>query len=230
MPVTSTYAYALPRYGSGRYGGDHPASLTPSQDVIGVPFLGANDRYQVVVCADSGNAATAPQFRYWYASTPTWEESLAHDLYFPLGYTVDEVGVAVMGSLELPFREFAARYNAGIEVTVEGVQVEFVLQPAAVDVAVDSATNVGFSVRIEADGLVDYARTVAGRTTGVWASPTLTFSETLGVQAATPWPNVRTEFFPFRSVKCRAARAIFTNVALCEIVRVQLIGTQVPLR
>lgn len=231
MAVTSTYAYALPRYANGRYAGDHPASLTPSQQVLGVPFLGANDRYQVVVCSDSGTSSSAPEFRYWYASTPTWEESLAGDLYFPIGYTVDEDGTPVMGSLETPFREFAMRRSAQVvEATVDGILVEFIPQPAAVDTAVLSTTNVGFSIRVEADGLVDYTRTVTSRTTGVWASATLTFAEELGDQAGTPWPNMRAEYFPIRSQKCRSARVILTNVSLCEIVRIQLLGKLLPAR
>ncbi len=41
-----------------------------------VPYLQGNDRYQTVLCVNRGTATTPPEFRYWFAGPPSWDESV----------------------------------------------------------------------------------------------------------------------------------------------------------
>lgn len=230
MAATSTYAYATGRFGQLAYGGLHPAVVTPSQDEIGVPFLVGNDRYQVIVCSDSGTSASAPSFRYWYAGGAPWGEKIALDTMNPQFYTTDENGAAVSGSLEFPFRELRLYRRSGFQSRteqVEGVLIQFTPQPQAVESTIVGTTTVGFTVYVEAIGSNEYARTQGdGTLTGVAVSLVGTFSEAISSQPASPWPNTRTKYFPLRlGDRVRGARVIIAGIKLCEINRVELLGS-----
>lgn len=198
--------------------GYHPAVIVPSQDELGVPFLMGNDRYQIIVCSDSGTSSSSPSWRYWYAGGAPWGEALALDLNNPTFYTTDENGDPVMASLELPFREVKTNQN----ILVTGVLVEFTPQPMSLDPT--STANVAMSIRVEGYGLPDYTAVTSGG--GVARSETLSFSESVGIQPDDPWPNVRTIHFPCRmNIRLRSARVVITDLSLMEINRVTLLGT-----
>lgn len=218
--------YGTGGYSFGPYAGYIPAVIVASEADDSIPFLAGNDRYQVLVCASSGDSATAPQFRYWYAGGAPWGEVIRGDDENPQFYTVDENGAAPAGSVELPFREIKTNQEAQID----GVLVEFTPQPYNLIAGDDTTVDVGFSCRVEGYGPPDYARVTAPTTTGIAASATVTFAEDLSAQADSPWPNTRTVYIPIRlDVKVRAARVILTAVKLCEINRVTLLGKMVPL-
>lgn len=221
MPVTSTYAYATGRYGAFAYAGRHPAVLTPSQDDLGVPFLMGNDRYQVIVCSDSGTSGDIPGWRYWYAGGAPWGEAIALDLNNPAFYTTDEMGDPVLGQIEFPFKEVKTNQN----VQVSGVLVEFTPQPQSLD-PTEATVSVGFSLRVEGYGLPDFEDAVSTQKTGVARSDTVSFSESITLEPDDPWPNVRTKFMPIRlGVRLRSVRAVITDLSLAEINRITILGT-----
>lgn len=41
-----------------------------------VPYIQGNDRYQTLLCVNRGSTTTPPEFRYWYAGPPSWDESV----------------------------------------------------------------------------------------------------------------------------------------------------------
>lgn len=214
-------------YASLPYAGFARTIITPSQDQIGVPFLHGNDRYQVVVCADSGTGSSVPSWRYWNASGAPWGEVIALDQNSPQFYATDENGLAVQAEIEFPLREIKTNQN----LLVSGVLVEFTPQPLALEPGIDPMAAVTFTVRVEGYGLPDFERTDSGRKTGVVVSEPLTFTETIVLEPSDPWPNTRTEFLPCRlNVRLRAARIVITEMSLCEINRVTLMGVVGPQR
>lgn len=210
-------------YGVMPYGGYISATIIPTRNVSGIIFLTSNDRYQVVACSYGGTLDTPPEFRYWYAGPAPWAEDLAADGYIPPYYSEDEDGVIPTGSLELPFRKF----QQGREGEIQGVTVEFVPRPTALTGdTVTSGANVGFTVSVEAQGVRDYTAGTGASTIGMLASDTFTFSEEVSEQGSSIWPNVRTEWFPCRiSNRCKAARVVIEDIALCQIVGVHLVGS-----
>lgn len=216
-------------YATRPYAGYNPAVTTPSQDDIGVPFLVGNDRYQVIVCSDSGTSASAPSFRYWYAGGAPWGEKIAEDAMNPQFYTTDENGDPVSGSVEFPFRELRLYRKTGFASRteqVDGVLIEFTPQPLSIEDAINPTTTVSFDVHVEGLGGVNYARLQAdGSKTGVTVSQTQSFSEVISYQPDNPWPNTRTVYLPLRmNDRFRAARIVIENIQLCEINRAELLG------
>lgn len=217
-------------YASLPYAGYHTAILVPSQDDIGVPFLVGNDRYQVIVCSDSGTSSSQPAWRYWYAGGAPWGEKIALDAGNPVFYTIDETGAPVSGSIEFPFRELRLYRRSGFQSRteqVDGVLVEFTPQPFLVQSGMDPDTLIGFDVHVEAIGGNEFARIQDdGTKSGVAVSETFSFSEKISFQPEDPWPNTRTKYFPLRmDDRFRGARIIISNIMLCEINRAELLGT-----
>jgi hypothetical protein len=219
--------YGTPYFGLAPYGGYQGQTIVESQDALGVPFLVGNDRYQVVVCSDSGTLSASPEFRYWYAAAPPWTDILALDDDTPTFHAVDEDGMAVAGELELPFRE----NKSPSEWLITGAIVEYTPMPRVVSPMVDEETVVGFDVTIEGYGLPSFSTMAGFRSTGVKSSATVTVAEDLAIETDDPWPNTRTIFVPCRiGDRVRAARVLITNLTLCEINRVSLWGDSTPLR
>ena len=216
-------------YGTMPYGGYISATVIPTRNVSGITFLTSNDRYQVVACSYGGSLDTPPEFRYWYGAPAPWAEELNQDEYLPPYHTADEDGATPAGSLELPYR----RVKSPQEMTVSGVVIEFIPRPTSIAETLDSDTVLGFSAYVEGQGTPDYTNPGAGSlTTGVTRSSTFTFAEDTTDQESTTWPNIRTTFLPCRiNDRLRAARVILTDITLCEILAVQLIGkTDIPSR
>lgn len=228
--MSITYRYGSGAYGAFPYAGDSPKALVPTRDPSGIIFLTANDRYQVISCSFGGDSSNPPEFRYWYAGPPGWAENLNNDSYFPDWYSADELGTVTTGSLETPFRSVKGPQ----EMLVKNVTVEFIPRPSALTTdALDSDVTIGFSCYVEAQGIPEYSRAAdLSRTSGMIVSNTETFSELASAQSALVWPNIRTVTFPCRiQQRVSAARVILTNIQLCEIVSVQLIGdVNVPAR
>jgi hypothetical protein len=218
----ANYRYGSTRYGAQPYGGLSPATIIPTRNVSGITFLTSNDRYQVVACSYGGTLDTPPEFRYWYAAPAPWAEELNQDEYLPPYHTADEDGTTPAGTLELPYR----RIKSPQEMTASGVVVEFIPRPTAIAETLDSMTVLGFSVQIEGQGVADYTRAGAGAlTSGVTRSDILTFAEDTTDQESSTWPNIRTVYLPCRiRDRLRAARVLVTDITLCEILSVQLIG------
>ena len=232
MPVSSVtttthvFRYGGSRFGRVPFGGDSPATVIPTRNVSGIIFLTSNDRYQVVACSYGGSLTTPPEFRYWYSGPAPWAEDLAMDGYIPPYYSEDEDGTIPTGSLELPFRKF----SQGQEGEVQGVVVEFIPRPSALtEDIVTSGANVSFTVKVEAQGVRDWTAGSGAQTVGMLTSDTFTFSEEADSQGSSPWPNIRTEWFPTRLTnKAKAARVVIGSVQLCEIVGVHLVGSTLP--
>jgi len=223
-------AYGAFRYAGAPYAGASPVTIVPSQSDIGVPFLVGNDRYQVVVCSDSGTSASAPSFRYWYAGGAPWGEKLVQDANNPQFYTTDENGAAVSGSIEFPFRELRLYRRTGFQSRteqVDGVLIQFTPQPYSIESGINPTTTVGFDVHVEGIGGVNYARVLSsGSYTGVSVSDTFSFTEAISLQPDSPWPNTREVYIPVRMQdRFRAGRIVITNIKLCEINRAELLGT-----
>lgn len=198
-----------------------------------IPFLQANDRYQVVAVSKRGTATTTTEFRYWYANEPGWGDRLTSTTALPSVFTTDEFSEYVAGTLEFPFKEL----KVGSEAKIEGVLVEFIPRPAAISEAtVLQDYTLGFSLRVEGHGVPDISRTVSTTTaysvsTGTLVSPTVTYSSTAAEQAYDTWPNVRTVVLPARGLnRVRSMRVVFSDIHLCAIRRVQILGEIVPAR
>lgn len=215
--------YGGAAYGTLPYAGYIPATIIPTRDVDGIIFLASNDRYQVVSCSYGGTFSVAPEFRYWYANPAPWEEEIAADGYIPPYYAQDEDGVLPIGSIELPFRKFSKNQEGEIV----GVIVEFMPRPT--DILEDQLTvgsDLTFDVKIEAQGVPGYTQTGLG---GTLVSPTKSFSEDMSTQDSTAWPDVRTKFFACRvEGRVSAARVLISNIRLCKILGVHLMGTTMP--
>ena len=232
MPVSSVtttthvFRFGGSRFGRVPFGGDGPATVIPTRNVSGIIFLTSNDRYQVVSCSYGGSLTTPPEFRYWYSGPAPWAEDLAMDGYIPPYYSEDEDGTIPIGSLELPFRKF----SQGQEGEIQGVTVEFIPRPSSLtEDVVTSGANIGFSVQVEGQGVRDYTVGTGDQTVGMVTSDTFTFTEESEEQGSSPWPNIRTAWFPCRITnKVKAARVVVSNVQLVEIVGVHLVGTSVP--
>jgi len=201
-----------------------------SQAQLGVPYLVGNDRYQVIVCADSGTSVSAPAFRYWYAGGAPWGEVIALDTNAPVFHTVDENSAPVMADLELPFHDIRLYRRINIEATIDGVSVEFTPQPLALDPSNTTAT-IGFSCRVEGYGISGFSTAAGSQSTGVSTSDVWTYSANLSDQTAEPWPNTRTVFVPARlEGRCKVVRAILTDIKLVEINRVRILGKPFEVR
>ena len=227
--TVQTFRFGSRRYGNTLYGGLSPRTIVPTRDSSGIVFLTANDRYQVISCSYGGDGSTPPEFRYWYANTPGWAEDLNNDSFFPEWYSKDEDGTITKGTLELAFQP--ARNNT--EMFVQNVTVEFVPRPATLtNESFDSDVTVGFSCHVEAQGVADYSRSTGVRTTGMVVSNTETFSELASAQDGGIWPNIRTVTFPCRiQQRVQSARVVLTDIQLCEILSVTLMGeSAVPAR
>jgi hypothetical protein len=213
-------------YGVMPYGGYISADIIPTRNVSGIIFLTSNDRYQVVSCSYGGTFSTPPEFRYWYAGPAPWAEDLAMDGYIPPYFSEDEDGTTPTASLELPFRKFPQ----GQEGEVQGVTVEFIPRPSSLtEDDITAGTTVSFDVTVEAQGVRNWTDGVGASTLGMMQSSTFSFSEDGAEQGSSIWPNIRTEFFPCRlRNRCRGARAVISNIQLCEIVSVSLVGTTLP--
>lgn len=205
--------------------------LTPrTSDIM---FLEANDRYQVVACAKRGTATTTSEFRYWYANAPLWNEALSSTTTQPYFFTTDENSEYVPGSLELPFKEV----KIGQEMKIEGVLVEFIPRPSAItEATVDGLYTLGFSLRVEGHGVPDITRTISTTTvltisSGTMPSNTMAFADLAGNQDSSSWPNVKTVYVPVRLTnRVRSIRVVFTDIHLCAIRRVQVLGEILPMR
>lgn len=210
-------------YGTAGYGGLISATIVPTRNVDGIIFLSSNDRYQVVSCSYGGTFSVAPEFRYWYANPAPWEEEVAQDGYIPPYYAEDEDGTIPVGSLELPFRKFSKNQEGQIN----GVIVEFMPRPSSLlEDDLTAGSDITFSVRTEAQGVPGLNQTGIG---GTLISATKSFSEDMADQGSTVWPNIRTEFFPCRiEGKVLAARVVLSNIRLCKIMGVHVIGGTLP--
>lgn len=216
---------AAVRYTQAPYVGYANPLGASSQDNLGVPFLLGNDRNQVIVCSSSGDSASTPSFRYWYAGGAPWGESIAGDTNSPVFHTVDEDESPVMANIELPFQEM----KAGTGASVDGLYVEYTPQPLSIDPSNGSAT-VGFSARVEGYGLPSFSTSAGSQTTGVITSEVWTVTIDLADQTDDPWPNTRTVHVPIRLTSIvRAFRVILTDVYLMELNRVTVFGKQRPL-
>lgn len=232
-------AYAAYPFGTVPYIGGLPATITPIDLQVGIPFMTGNDRYQVVVCADRGTSTSTPRFRYWYANGPLWGHELADDTLIPKYFALDEDGVTVTGELQLAGREFEFRRRGNTysssDVLVDHVIVDFIPRPTDVNSeTVSSSEPLGFSGRVEGYGLKDALRTVSATTptfSGTFVSDTFTFKSTCGEQASDTWPNMRTARLPVRfNVRSMNIRVILTDITHCEIVRVAVLGEYGPTR
>ncbi len=230
--------YAAYAYGTVPYIGGIPATITPADLQVGIPFMAGNDRYEVVVCADRGTSSSTPQFRYWYANGPTWGHELAGDTLIPHYYALDEDGTPVVGELQMSPRLFEQgrnnRFSAN-DVLVDSVLVDFIPRPsAATSETVSDSQTIGFTARVEGYGLTDYTRVVdtdPATTSGTAVSSSVTYATTAGEQASDTWPNMRSVKLPLRfQVRCRSIRAVLTDITLCEIVRVVVLGSSSPTR
>lgn len=226
LPVTTTthaYRFGSHRFGFVPYGGLSRSTTVPTRNVSGIIFLTSNDRYQVVSCSYGGTLDVAPEFRYWYAAPAPWAEELSNDEHIPPFYSQDEDGTIPVGSIELPYRAIKNPQ----EERIAGVLVEFIPRPSSLDSdSVWPVHTVGFSVRVEGQGVQGYqVAGSGGGNVGIVTSNTCTFSEDVDEHGSSPWPNVRTEFFPCRlSSRVRAARVVITDLQLIEIVSVSLMG------
>lgn len=214
---------------------DHElGALPPLQS--DVPFLVSNDRYQVVAVPYRGTTTTTPEFRYWYANAPNWDDLLNGDTHSPLVFGLDEWGYYTPGVLELPYKDLKVPQEAH----VKGIVIEFVPHPATITSDLDGAfvptglaQSVGFSGRVEGHGVIDWERIVSttstfSTTSGTAVSDTFSYASTVGAGADDTWPNVRAVKLPVRlQARVRAVRVIFTDVHLCRIRRVHVIGTNV---
>ena len=224
-PLATDTGFARVRYSYAPFAAYSNAAGAASQDNLGVPFLLGNDRYQIVVCASTGDSATVPSFRYWYAGGAPWGEVIAGDVNSPDFHTVDEDGAPVMASLELPFKEVKSASN----VQIDGLYVEFTPQPLVLTPS-EGATTVGFSVRVEGYGLPAFNTTAGNTTTGVLTSEVTTVAIELGDQTDEPWPNTRTVYVPIRFTSLvRSFRVIYTDMFLIEHNRTTVWGKQRPL-
>lgn len=224
MAATLLGAIGAARIGGFPISGFRPATVIPSVESRGIPFIVGNDRYQIVCCADTGTASSAPEFRYWYAGVPAWGEVLAGDVRVPVFYAADEDGDPVLGSLESSYKELDPNINE----LVGSVLVEFTPHPTAVEPGLGDET-VGFTVKVEGFGLPDYAKYDGGMASGTVVSNSYTFAESSGTQASDLWPNLRTVRCPVRlNIRVTHARVIFTDISLCEINEFHLIGQQGP--
>jgi len=227
--MSNLYRYGSTRFGAQPYGGLSPAQVIPTRPVTGIIFLTSNDRYQVVSCSYGGSLSEPPEFRYWNANPPAWAENLNNDLYLPDFYSADENGDIVNGTLELPFRGLKSPQ----EMLVKGVTVEFIPRPAALtNESLNDTDTIGFSCYVEAQGVPDYSRAASGGASGMIVSNVETFSDMANDQSSDVWPNVRTASMPCRiQQRVSAARVVLTDIQLCEITSVQLIGdVNIPAR
>lgn len=186
-------------------------------------FWSTNDRYQTVALAWQGTSTTEPEFRYWLAEAPFWHLTLGGDVSHPPYYALDEYGTYPEATLELPFKDF----KVGQEVQIDGIQVEFYERPTAItETLVTSTYAIGFTARVEAVSVNAWNRTVSSTlTSGVVVSDSQSYATTAETVDSDAWPNIRTAYLPIRlEGKCRAARVIFSDVHLCAIRRVQLVG------
>lgn len=192
-----------------------------------VPFLSANDRYQVVAMPFRGSTTTIPEFRMWYAGAPLWNEELAFDTHIPNYHATDELPYFLEGSIEYPFKEM----KVGQAARIDGVLVEFSPRPADLNEDLDYSTPVGFSGRVEAHGLTDYSRDVTNvKSSGVLVSDAFSYTSTIGETATDAWPNIRTVYLPVRlQGRVRAFRVVMSGIHMCAIRRVQVLGKQIPL-
>jgi len=227
--MSNLYRYGSTRFGGLPFGGGSPASVIPTRPISGIIFLTANDRYQIVSCSYGGDLSTPPEFRYWYAQLPGWAENLNNDDYIPDFYSADENGDIPVGSLELPFR--LLKYPK--EMLIKGISVEFVPRPSTLtNESLNDSDTLGFSVHIEAQGVPDYTRSGTYGRSGMLSSQTETFSESVMDQDSDIWPNIRIVSMPCRiQQRVSAARIIFSDIKLCQIMSVALIGdTNIPAR
>lgn len=235
----SKKAYGTYSYGQYPYQGGLPATITPADLQLGIPFIAGNDRYQVVVCADRGTTSSTPQFRYWFANGQQWGHELAQDSFLPSYFSIDEDGNTVVGELRLANREFEFRRRgnayAAANVLVDHVVVDFVPRPAAItSETVSSSEPLGFTGNIEAYGLVDYSRQVGSDPltfSGTEVSDTFTYQSTCGEQASDTWPNMRSVKLALRfNVRAMSIRVVLTEIRHVEIVRVAVLGSYGPTR
>lgn len=232
-------SYAAYAYGTVGYEGTLPLGVTPADSQLGIPFIAGNDRYQVVVCADRGTSAAIPSFRYWYAGAPLWNEELSGDSRFPHYYGVDENGASVSGELQLTDRTFdfirqTRRFVS--DVTVDMIEVSYIPRPSGLGESIAGGTTIGFTGRVEGYGVNNYRRMTTTSASavvfsGVAVSDSFTFRSTASEQASNHWPEVHTTVLPVRlSQRVRTFRLILTDITLCEIVRVTLLGDLGPIR
>lgn len=230
MPYTTTatvYRYGSQRFGITLYGGLTGANVGVSRNVTGIIFLTSNDRYQVVTCSYGGTSSTPPEFRYWYAAPPSWGEELNGVSFIPPYFVANEDGIIPVGSIETPYRLLKAPQEARIS----GVMVEFIPRPGSLTSdQITSDAEIGFTVQVEGQGVPDYVRDTPIGNSGIVISNAISWSEDAAAQTAEPWPNIRTQFVPCRlTTRVRAARVLLSNISLCEIVSVSLVGgTDIP--
>ena len=226
--------YAAYAYGTVPYIGGIPATITPADLQVGIPFIAGNDRYQVIVCADRGTSASTPQFRYWFANGQQWGHELAEDAYLPDYFSLDEDGETVVGELQLAPRLFegSTRGKAGYDanVLVDKVVVDFIPRPVEItSETVSDAEPLGFTGHIEGYGVTQYNRTVdedLPTFSGTAVSDEFTYQSTCGEQSADTWPNMRSVSLPVRfSQRCRSIRVVLTDIRHVEIVRVAALGS-----
>lgn len=226
--------YGAYAFGTVPYIGGIPATITPVDSQLGIPFLSGNDRYQVIVCADRGTASSTPQFRYWFANGQQWGHELAEDAFLPDYFSLDENGDTVVGELQLAPRLFeqGVKGKAGFEsnVLVDKVVVDFIPRPVAItSETVGDSEPLGFTGRVEGYGQTNYLRTVdasAPTFSGTAVSDEFSYVSTCGEQASDTWPNMRSVALPLRfGIRCRSVRTVLTEIRHVEIVRVALLGS-----
>lgn len=237
--MTVGYGYGAHAFGTIPYFGGIPATITPDDLQLGIPFMVGNDRYQVVVCADKGTASSSPQFRYWFASGQQWGHELAGDTRIPRYYATDENGDAVVGELQLAPRDFEYIRTSGnrryvSDVLVDKIVVDFVPRPTALtSETVVSSEPLGFTGHVEGYGVTEYLREDGTSMTfsGTAVSDSFTFQSSCGEQASDVWPAVRSVALPVRfNQRCRNVRVVLTEIRHVEILRVALFGDLGPIR
>ncbi len=229
--------YAGYDYGSVPFIGGIPATITPVDLQVGIPFITGNDRYQVIVCADKGTSGSTPQFRYWFANGQQWGHELAGDTFIPDYFAVDENGDAVIGELQLTSREFEFRRRgnqyASSNVLIDHIIVDIIPRPTALtSESVSSSEPLGFTGHIESYGLTDYSRDAGmGQFSGTAISDSFTYQSTCGEQASDTWPAMRSVRLPVRmGVRSMNVRVVLREIRHVEIIRVSIVGEYGPTR
>lgn len=219
--------------GAAPLAGYSPRVIVPPVVVSGIASFAFNDRYEIVLAAQSGVGDTVPEFRFWSVQPPDWSAVL------PAGdrarlipfYALDEDRRPVHGAVEFPYVKLP---KTGDEFTVSYVQIEFVCRPATLgtfDGGVDNDEPCGFDVYVEGFGQAGIAAYDSDgvHKTGVVRSDLHSFRIAAGDVGAENWPNYMTAVLPCRiATHVREARVSIPDVFHCQIVAAELWGEPQP--